>query len=109
MRNKGVEDNTDGFTTRVDGEGVERYDEEESHGAGEAGGEDGENGPEKTGEDFKRNFGNGVLEEESFDGVGIVVVFTVENLRESVSKKLLGGDRYVTFFLVGVYLFSPKH
>lgn len=67
MGNQGIKDNPDGFAARDDGEGVESYDEEQRDGAWEASGEDCEDGPEKTGQDFKGNFGKGVLEKESFD------------------------------------------
>ena len=47
--NQGINDNTDRFAARDDDEGIESYDEEERDCAWEASGEDGENGPEKTG------------------------------------------------------------
>ena len=79
VRDEGVEDDADGFAAGDDGEAVEGDDEEEAGGAGEAGGEDGEGGEEEGGEELEGELGGGVLEEEGFDAVGVVVVFAVED------------------------------
>lgn len=77
---EGVEHDADALAAVDDAEAVEGDDEEEVRGAGETGGEVGEEGEDEGGDDFEGEFVDGVLAEEGFDGVGAIVVFAVEGV-----------------------------
>ena len=76
---EGIEDDTDAFATIDEAEGVEGDDEEERCCAVQSCCEDGKDSEEQRSEDLKGEFSEGILQEESLDAVGVVVVFAVED------------------------------
>ena len=79
MVEESIEYDADAFPTIDEAKCVESDDEEERSGTIQPGCENRQDGEEQRGEDLEWEFGECVLEEEGFDGVGVVVVFAVED------------------------------
>ena len=77
---EGVEHDAHALAAVDDGEAVEDQDEVQRRGPGQARREDGEQAEEQGREDLKGDLGQGVLQEEGLDAVGVVVVFPVEDV-----------------------------
>lgn len=77
---EGVEHDADALAAADDGEAVEDHHKVQRRGPGQARREDGEQAEERGRHDLEGDLGQGVLQEEGLDAVGVVVVFPVEDV-----------------------------
>ena len=77
---EGVEHDPHALAAVNNGEAVEDHDKIQRRGPGQARREDGEQAEEQGRDDLKGDLGQGVLQEEGLDAVGVVVVFPVEDV-----------------------------
>ena len=61
VRDEGVEDDTNGFATRDNGEAIKGRNEEQGGGTRQTGGEDGEQCPDERSQSLEGYFGEGIL------------------------------------------------